>query len=289
MEFPEVSWLNLPTGPLAYRRAGTGSPLLLIHGWGGSSRYWMGAFATLAEQHDLIALDMPGFGESPPPKTPATLDTLTASALATIDALGLGRVTVVGHSLGAAIALLLAAARPDRVERTILASFGLPRSSVEAGLFAGLHTQLRTNAALWSPWLNFWGPWFTMMRPWTQMAWMTPPWPILLASQVVYRMNEIPYAAMAIGVADLVAMDPRVAMEAASSSGDPIVIVAAEQVRVPTLVVSGREDPLFPPTAVIALANTLPDAGLVLLDNCGHVPMIEAAVPFYTSIGAFLA
>ncbi len=288
MQLPEIAWLDLPTGPLAYRRSGTGDPLLLIHGWGGSWRYWIGAFATLAEHHDVIALDLPGFGASPPPRKLASLTELTAITSAAADALGLGVMTLGGHSLGASVALLLAAAQPTRVKRLVLASFGLPRTPEEETLFAGLHMQLQINATVWGPWLDLWAPWLAALRPWNQSFWLTPPMPALVASRAVYNVAEVPYGMLALGVADLTAMNLRVAIEAASASGDPSVTAAARSVAVPTLILSGREDQLFPPSAVTALARALSGSTLVMFDHCGHIPMAECPTPFYTTMETFL-
>lgn len=289
MMLPDVARLDLPTGPIAYRRGGSGLPIVLIHGWGGSSRYWMGAFVTLAEHYHVVALDLPGFGDSPPPRGPATLATMAGVVRSAIAALGLGPVALGGHSLGASVALLLADGCPDLVKRLALVSFGLPRSAEEAALFAGLHLQLSLGAGLWAPWLALWGPWLAAMRPWAHAFWTTPPMPALLAAQAVYSTAEVPYGALALGAVDLVAMDARVALEAASSSGDPSVTAAARRVAAPSLVISGRDDQLFPPSASAALARALPAASHVLIDRCGHVPMAERPAQFYTTLGAFLA
>lgn len=288
MRVPDVAWLDLPTGRLAYRRAGTGEPLLLIHGWGGSSRYWMGAYFTLAGHYDVIALDLPGHGDSPPPCGPATLADLTAITIAAVNALGLARLSLCGHSLGAGVALMLADAQPARVRRLALASFGLPRTLAEEVLFAGLHLQLQASAALWAPWLALWAPWAAAIRPWNQLLWTQPHMIPLLASQAVHSLADVPYPALALGVADFVGMDPRVAVESGSSSGDPAVVVAARSLPVPALVLNGNEDQIFPPAAANALARTLPNAGLLLFDRCGHVPMVECPAPFYSALGGFL-
>ncbi|PDW02949.1 alpha/beta fold hydrolase [Candidatus Viridilinea mediisalina] len=289
MQLPPLAWLDLPTGPLAYRRGGEGPPLLLIHGWGGASRYWVGAFASLADRYDIIALDLPGFGASPPPQGAATLGDLTRSAVFAMQALDLKALAIGGHSFGAGVGLLMAGAFPEQVHRLALVSFGLPRSASEALMITQLHIQMRTNSALLAPWLDVWRPWLALWRPWLRQFWLTPPFPALLASQAVYDLTQIPYPMLAMGVTDLLAMDARVGLEAASSTGDPLVLAAIEHVKAPTLILSGREDPIFPAAAVTALAEALPQSGLVLLDRCGHIPMAEHPVAFYTTLGSFLA
>jgi pimeloyl-ACP methyl ester carboxylesterase len=286
---PPLQTSDTGAGRIAYRRGGAGAPLLLIHGWGASSRYWLGAFAALAARHDLIALDLPGFGTSPPARGRTGLATLRDAALALCDALGLERLAIAGHSLGAAVALLAAAARPAQVTRLALASFGLPRGPAEAARMAALHLQLRAGAALWSPWLALWSPWLALTQPLRAAAWSTPPMPALLAAPMVHRPASLSPAALALGAADLAAMDARAGLEAASTTGDPAVAAAAPLVRAPALVLSGCEDALFPPDAARALAAALPRAELLLLDACGHVPMAEAPARFYGALGAFVA
>ncbi|MGQ9928226.1 MAG: alpha/beta fold hydrolase [Chloroflexaceae bacterium] len=288
MSLPAPRLIRLPSGYLAYRRAGTGPPVVLIHGWGGSSRHWLGAFVTLSDEYDVIAIDLPGFGASPPPAMPARLRRLTAATLELIEALELSDIALGGHSLGAAVAMLAATARPELVNRLILTSFGLPRSPAEAELMSCLHVQLILSSMLWAPWLDLWGLWQTALRPLVQAVSVIPPVPHVLAGQVVHDIREVPYPALAVGAADLVAMHVRVGLEAATTTGDPTVISASCAVASPTLIIGGREDRIFPPDSARALASVLPRSGLVLFDRCGHVPMAEMPGPFYGTLGAFL-
>ena len=99
---------------LAFHRTGTGPPLVLLHGIGCSHRVWSPVVAALAEHFDVIAVDLPGFGDSPPLAAgvephPAAL----ADAVATfLDGLGIVAPTVAGNSLGGWVALELADVRP---------------------------------------------------------------------------------------------------------------------------------------------------------------------------------
>jgi pimeloyl-ACP methyl ester carboxylesterase len=288
MQLPDAALLNLPSGPIAYRRGGQGPSLVLIHGWGGSARHWLGAFATLTDYFDVIAIDLPGFGDSPPPSGPSTLAGMAAATRGAIEALGLSHVAVAGHSLGASVALLLADTWPEGIARLALVSFGLPRNPLEEATFAGMHAQMQAGMALWSPWLALWSPWLAAARPWTTAYWTTPPLPTLLASSVVHSAAEVPFETMALGIADLVAMDLRVAVESAGSTGDPAVTLAARRLVVPTLVLAGREDQLFPPAASGALAQAIPISAHILLDRCGHVPMAERPGDLYGLLGSFM-
>ena len=93
---------------IAYERTGAGPPLLLVHGLGASRRIWDPQIERLAAARDVIAVDMPGFGESPPLVEAATPSALAAALARTCDELGVERPHVAGNSLGGWVALELA-------------------------------------------------------------------------------------------------------------------------------------------------------------------------------------
>jgi pimeloyl-ACP methyl ester carboxylesterase len=97
---------------LHYVRRGRGEPLLLLHPLGGSIVVWEPLLPRLAQERDVIAVDMPGFGESPSLADGATPDPLglAAAAAAFLDSLGIADAHVVGNSLGAWVAIELARA-----------------------------------------------------------------------------------------------------------------------------------------------------------------------------------
>lgn len=95
-----------------YHRAGSGEPLLLIHGLGSRWQMWNPVLPMLAAQREVIAIDLPGFGESPMPVpgTRAGVASLTRLVTGFLDDLGLDRPHVAGNSLGGRLALELAKA-----------------------------------------------------------------------------------------------------------------------------------------------------------------------------------
>lgn len=99
---------------------GAGVPVLLIHGVGLRAEAWGAQMQALAATHQVIAVDMPGHGESDPLPNGATLPDFVAWAARGIEALGLGPIAVAGHSMGALIAGGLAATRPDLVARVAM-------------------------------------------------------------------------------------------------------------------------------------------------------------------------
>ena len=104
---------------MAFRLAGSGPPLLLVHGIGDSSATWAPVLPALARRHLVIAPDLPGHGLSDPVDGGSAAD--HASALVhLLDLLDVRRAHVLGHSLGAMIAGDLAARHPERVDRLVL-------------------------------------------------------------------------------------------------------------------------------------------------------------------------
>jgi pimeloyl-ACP methyl ester carboxylesterase len=113
---------------LAYSRCGSGEPLVLLHGLGSSRFAWQPVLPILAERFDVIAVDLPGFGDSEPLPTAVepTPAALAAAVADTLTQLGVGTAHVAGNSLGGWIALELAALWPVR-SVTALSPAGLWR------------------------------------------------------------------------------------------------------------------------------------------------------------------
>jgi pimeloyl-ACP methyl ester carboxylesterase len=105
----------------AYRVSGApdGPPVLLLHGLGGNGADWDEAAATLAATHRVYVLDQRGHGRSDWPGE-YSLELMREDTLAFLDALGLGEVALVGHSMGALVGYLVAAGEPERITRLVL-------------------------------------------------------------------------------------------------------------------------------------------------------------------------
>lgn len=117
---PPYKSCALPHGELAYREAGAGDPVVLIHGVGMQSAAWAPQIAALSHSHRVIALDMPGHGGSAPLPQVAQLSDFIEWLNSALDALELGTVSLAGHSMGALIAGGYAATHPERLARVAL-------------------------------------------------------------------------------------------------------------------------------------------------------------------------
>ncbi len=127
---PSVSGYYVETAPgvrVFVQDVGAGPPIVLVHGFALNSRSWeyqTGAFAQAGFR--VVAPDLRGFGWSDKPLGPYTYDAFAGDIAAVLEALDLRGVTLLGHSLGGAIALHTAATHPGRVARLVLADAAAP-------------------------------------------------------------------------------------------------------------------------------------------------------------------
>jgi len=234
---------------LAYSRAGRGEPLILIHGIGHRRQAWSPVFGRLAEHFDVIALDLPGFGESPPLNdAPTTMEYVLEALRENFDAWGVERPHVVGNSLGGAIALHLG----DR---------GLARSVValSPGGFFGLGGVLRAMAVLLILKLGSHAP-RRLLR-------------MLAESRLGHRLSGAPL------YADPALYSPRNAM--AMRRGKAFWPTYRQILRfryrggapAPTAIAWGTRDWLLGPRQAERARTALPNAAHLAIDGAGHVPM----------------
>lgn len=107
-----------------YRIAGSGPPVVLIHGMLNSSSHWQSVALELARDHTVLAPDLIGHGDSAAPRGDYSLGAHAASIRDLMTAIGIDRATIVGHSLGGGVAMQFFYQFPQRVERLVLVSSG---------------------------------------------------------------------------------------------------------------------------------------------------------------------
>ena len=114
-----------------YEEHGTGTPVVLVHGLGGNTHIWAQVAGPLSESFHVVRYDLRGLGRSGTPAPPYSMSLLVADLQALLERLALGRVALLGHSLGGAIALAYAAEHPEHVGARSSASRrpASPRSS----------------------------------------------------------------------------------------------------------------------------------------------------------------
>jgi len=131
-----MSAIIIDSGLVHYEALGRGKPLLLLHGWLGSWRYWVPVMEELSIEHRVYAFDMWGFGDSDRRDGRYDVESYVQLLDAFIENLGILHMPlpVVGHALGAVIALLWAARNPDRIDRIMAVSLPLVGTSINRRL-----------------------------------------------------------------------------------------------------------------------------------------------------------
>ncbi|MGW6395079.1 alpha/beta fold hydrolase [Streptomyces sp. NPDC055103] len=246
---------------VAYERRGNGEPVVLLHGAGHHRGAWEGVVPLVHEERETIALDLPGFGQSPDldPAVPRDLETTVTWMGAVFTALELERPHVVGHSLGGLIALRLAQA-------------GLARS-VTAVAPAGFWTQAERRYAYAV--LN-------LARHAGRILTASPE-AVARAARAT-RLVGLPAALNSlIGLrlpeglaAELRVLPESAAFEAILRAGRALDLFTGDIPDVPVTIAWGGRDRILPPWQSVRAQSMIPGARLELLPGCGHVPMADA-------------
>jgi len=197
----------------------------------------------------VVALDLPGCGLSDGP-VPDSVEATADWLMRVLDALGLEQADLVGHSLGALVALAAAGANPDRVGRLALCGIGLPMSVHEFFLGAA-----DTNTPLAVALMNDWAHGRAAHIGGAKMPGI---WTIGADTRLVERAGQgVLHACLKI------CNDYSTGIEAAA------------KVTAPTTILTGDRDQMTRPAAARELASTLPDCDMEVIRDCGHMMMVE--------------
>lgn len=267
---PERRDGGAPGAPAVAIDAGTGPPVLLVHGQPGSGAGWGPVAALLRDDFRVIAPDRPGWGSHPRPATTlagnaSSLERLLADRGVTTAS---GPVVVVGHSLGGGIALELAFTRPDLVGALVLVSsvgVGPAVTGMDRLLAVPVvgDQLLRAGAA-------------ALRRSVRQLSRLTRS---KRGEVLLERANRFPSvrAMMAEGEREMDGRDRRsfLVEQRALVEETPRISERLPTIRVPTVVIHGTADHIVSPHAAVLLAASIPGAELVLRPHEGHLLAFE--------------
>jgi pimeloyl-ACP methyl ester carboxylesterase len=132
-----MSAIIVENGLVHYEAIGRGKPVLFLHGWLGSWRYWMPTMEAVSDHYRTYALDLWGFGDSDKSQLRYGVESYVSLIGEFMDGMGLVQLPIVGHALGAIAAVLFAAQAPDRVDKLMAVSLPLTASAISRKISDG--------------------------------------------------------------------------------------------------------------------------------------------------------
>jgi len=244
-----MSAVIVENGLVHYEAIGRGRPLIFLHGWLGSWRYWVPAMDGLSDRRRTYALDLWGFGDSDRREEPYSLAAYIDLLHSFMEKMGIQRASLVGHALGGAVALLFATRMPDRVDQVMAVSTPLVGSALARSLadFSGGDGDVASH--------------------------------VLGRRQVA----SYPEVQMEAGKTDVAAVVDSV--RAIREEDLQRYLVTLE---VPVLLVYGGNDPVISPPEGMWLNRLDDNVRAICLEECRHFPMLEETNKFNRLLRQFL-
>lgn len=285
---PQSRFVDVPyagdTLTVHYEEAGSGDRnLLLLHGFAASTFSWREVLAPLGELGRTVAYDRPAFGltERPLPESwqgdwgsqnpyPAAAQVELTTGL--LDELGMDKAVLVGNSAGGTVAMLTALAHPERVEALVL---------IDPAVYAGGNPIPGLRAIFNTPQMRHLGP---------LIAQQIQGWGLDFARSAWHDPSKITEDVWAGYLKPLqVANWDRALWELTASNAPSGLPERLDELTLPVLVITGDDDRIVPTEQSVRLAEELPNAKLVVVPACGHVPHEECPQAVMDAITAFLA
>jgi 4,5:9,10-diseco-3-hydroxy-5,9,17-trioxoandrosta-1(10),2-diene-4-oate hydrolase len=254
----------------------SGPPVILIHGLGASAEIWSANVGTLAESHRVYVPDLPGFGRTEmPPRMDYSPAVYTRFIQDFMAAQGIGRASLVGHSLGGGVALRVTLDDPGLVERVVLVS--------SAGLGRDISLPLRIaslphfDRVFFKPPLQV----FTLFlrRLVYDPAAITPEFARRYYDLFFQPRSVRAFTGILRAISTLQGAKPDVLGPIWEGLGT---ITAS------VLILWGRHDRILPVSQAVEAAGKIPGARLHILESCGHMPNIEYPAEFNRIVLDFL-
>ncbi len=244
-----------------YVDAGTGSPVILLHGLADDIGVWESAIAPLAAKYRVVALDQIGFGRSDKPLLNYRVSTFVDFLDGFLNELKIERASLVGNSLGGWVAASFALAHPQRVDRLVLcdaAGYAAVSKTMDPRALSALRLASRED-------IRYLGPLtFRDKRFYEDVD--------LAFKQHVsagdnYTVNQL--------------LDSMI-------RGEDVLDNRLAAIKQPTLILWGREDRLIPLNFAERFHKEITGSQLRVIDSCGHMPQVECPKEFVTAVLDFL-
>ncbi|RMH07734.1 MAG: alpha/beta hydrolase [Nitrospirae bacterium] len=271
-----VSYTQVEHCRLAYLDHGVGTPLVLLHGFGGSMWQWEHQQHSLSRHCRILTPDLPGSGLSEKPRIAYSPEYLVRAMQTFIHYLNLHPVTLIGHSMGAGLALALALTEPGRIARLVLIAGFPPRllNSIASPLYAAF---LRTSPPLWLARLGnrIAGRWLArrvLQEIIHQDRLITP-----LVVERSYRARVDPGF-----------LPPLYSLMRHLEEWDTTYGLRLAEIQIPTLIIWGTHDRIFPLEVGKDLHALLSRSSFLVIPETGHMPQWESPDQVNAAILEFL-
>ena len=270
--------LQTDQGVLRYHEAGSGPPLILLHGSGPGVTGWRnyrGNIGVFAETHHCYVLEFPGFGVSDAVKGHPVL-TAGSSVIRFMDALGIESAPVIGNSMGGVVGVNLAIKKPERVSKLVTIG-GVGPNVFSSSPSEGLRLLQEFTD----------GPDRDKLVRWlTAMVYD----PALITDELIEERREAAINPDAQETAQMMYGSAAFTMQQQfmAASDTPPYWSMMHKVSCPTLLTWGRDDRVSPPDMSMVPMRLIPNAELHIFPNCGHWVMIEAKRAFEGAVLDFL-
>jgi pimeloyl-ACP methyl ester carboxylesterase len=250
-------------GILHYEVAGTGRPVILLHGWLGSSGLWLGTMEELGKQYRTYALDFWGFGESDKNRHAFSVQDFVAMVDLFMDELGIARAPLVGHSMGGTVSLMVAIQHPERAEKVVVVGSPIAGSSLSflLKLFGRRPVAYVVHHNLWILRIGF-----RLLAPFYSND---PHW----ADTMDRDMSRTTLESFLVSIASLRRTDLRPELS---------------QVHVPALGMYGDRDIVVSPRQWQPMQQGIPHAQIERFKSAGHFIMLDDPQRFNATLISFL-
>jgi pimeloyl-ACP methyl ester carboxylesterase len=282
-------YVTASTGPVhKVEYGGSGDLIVLVHGLGGSTANWLGVRTGLARHGRVVAIDLPGFGLSPPARD-FRLETHRQAIEDFIEVEG-APATLIGNSTGGLLSEMVASHRPDLVDRLVLVApasppvFPDPRFHWPTGIRLALQATPGVGVGF--------GRRFVKVH--------TPEELVRLSMQMItHSMGRVPLEVIEASV-DMARIRKELPWTAEATARTATSIAAfyanragyirmIRAISAPTLVVQGFSDHIVSPTAVENVCSLRPDWKLVQMPDTGHTPQMDAPLRFLAEVEPWLS
>lgn len=260
--------------PVSYVEMGKGPPMIFVHGLGGSWRNWLENIPHFAENHRVIAPDLPGFGLSPAPPEPISMAGYGDFLVRFADAVGLpGETVLVGHSMGGFISTEAVIEAPHRFRRLVLVSAaGVSFATMRDSRKAVIGTLVRLMLPIANRRMEH-----NLGRKRLRTASFAGviAHPNLIRRELLWELGEY-------------AVNSPSLIEAAYALAGYDTRERLAEIGVPTLIVWGEQDRLVPAGAAYEYERRIRGSQLTMIHDCGHMVELERPARFNLEVGQFI-